>query len=364
MYHNKYDRSLLKNKAPSITTFRNYINSLIKSEISNGYNRNILILGIDGVRYDLAVKLWNTASISMMKSVFPPTSSAAWLSSISGLDVNFHGIPGVVFKTKSCEKPINIFNYRKEIIDLSIENIFSDAKQLQYIPLSIVGDLEKYNCSWRDLLLMHSKKVWGHSFYTCHNNSHTFLTPDVIINRIRAAIFKSLEFVSNKTPGIIWCFIDMDLYVHYFGYDNHVLHFLKLVEMLAGEMTDQNMLVISHSDHGLVRTNNDTNVEQIISSLQNKYFFDIGGAGRSRWIYPKLNTEKVLFQELKDNLPASIIVDYSNNFFPDSNLLSERVGKIMLVAQQDEFIVPECYKYDHGSLTDSELHVPLAKWTP
>jgi hypothetical protein len=38
------------------------------------------------------------------------------------------------------------------------------------------------------------------------------------------------------------------------------------------------------------------------------------------------------------------------------------VGSIVLIAQGEDFLAADGYRYEHGSLTEDELDVPVAEW--
>ena len=132
----------------SITAFRGEIRNLLAQQSSAARQRDIVILAIDGIPYDLAVASWLNARIKRSRSVFPSTSSTAWLSSLTGQTVGCHGIPGIVFDVGSGGL-INIFEYRGQLDCPNTGNIFSDASAFGYLPISIMGDWEPYDCSAR-----------------------------------------------------------------------------------------------------------------------------------------------------------------------------------------------------------------------
>jgi hypothetical protein len=345
---------------PSISKFRNYVLTVLEGETRSNRKRHIVILGIDGIPYDLALKSWRCAQTQKMKSVFPSTSSTAWLSSLSGMRVEEHGVPGVIFRFEDRnEKLINIFTYKGHIHNLCKGNIFSDAATFGYMPLSIIGDLEDLNCTWRDLLLQHSVRVEGYKFYT-DKKGDDYLSSRSLYHRLRSAIRKTLQVYKYNIPCLLWFFIDADLYIHRYGYDSHIIHFLGQVEKLALELIQDNIIVITHSDHGLIATHNDPDIEKIIKDLSVSYEFSMGGAGRTRWVYPKSGTEQLLFDKFLNYLPSSILIRHADEFFDQS--LVKRVGKIILIAQAEEFLVPNGYCFDHGSLTDMEMYVPVTTW--
>jgi Type I phosphodiesterase / nucleotide pyrophosphatase len=340
----------------SITGFRSRLRRSLEEARSAG--RNVVILAIDGLPYDLAVTCWPHAEVSRMRSVFPSTSSSAWLSSLTGAAVHDHGIPGVVFKVLGGEV-VNVFEYRGDLGCPSSGNIFSDAAGMGYEPLAVVGDWEPYNCSWRDELLRHSRPVFGHRFYT----SPDALRPAALV----AAVERALAACRDTQPSggcLIWCFIDADRRIHRHGYDVAVIDFIRRIDGLACELLRQGALVLAHSDHGLVRTRHRPGLARFLAGLQAEYGCALGGAGRTRWLYTLPATAGEVLASLARNLPASVRLSEADSVFVPGSLARARVGDIVLIADGEEFTTFSGHSFDHGSCTEAEMNVPFARWLP
>jgi hypothetical protein len=347
----------------SITASRDRIASIVEREANASRSRHVVILGIDGITHDLAIRSWKLARTTRMESVFPTTSSTAWLSSLSGMGVDAHGVPGVVFKVPDRGgELINAFEYSGQIPGPEMENIFTDAMRLGYVPVSILGDLGDYDCTWRGMLLRHSLQVDGHRFYTSTSRGEAPLDASSLCRRIRLAIREALQCHSRESPCLAWCFIDADRHIHNYGYDDHICSFMELIEQAALELSQAGAVVVAHSDHGLTRTVHATGIEQLLSRLEAVYRCDVGGAGRTRWIYPRPGTEGRLIDELARQLPESVRIGHAADHFPEGSLARCRVGEIVLVAQGEEFLSSPGFRFDHGSWTDQEVYVPFAEW--
>lgn len=350
-------------QATSVTGFRERVASILEGEAGALRSRHIIILGIDGIPYNLAVRTWGHAKTEKMTSVFPTTSSSAWLSSLSGMDVDSHGIPGVIIKVPDGGgELINVFEYKGPAIDFAIENIFSDAVRFGYTPLSVIGDLEDYDCSWRDLLLRHSKRISGHRFYTTGGPGYALPDLTFLHCYLKQVILQSLKSFSRTSPCLLWVFIETDRHIHRFGYDEHVNYFLELIERTAIELMEMNAVVIAHSDHGLTRTSHDPRFQKFLEHLSERYHCSVGGAGRTRWLYPQPGTEPQLTDELASHLPSSVRIADATDIFTAGSLSLNRVGKIMLIAEGEEFLTPHGYTFDHGSSLACEVGVPFSVW--
>jgi Type I phosphodiesterase / nucleotide pyrophosphatase len=348
--------------ATSITGFRQRIRSILDHQAGASSRRHVIILAIDGIPYDLAVRCWRHAKIERMTSVFPTTSSTAWLSSLSGMTVDTHGVPGVVFKIPDCGgQLINVFDSMQPIFEGAIENIFSDATALGYVPLSILGDLEDFDCSWRRLLLQHSRAKSGHRFYTGWGG-HLAPNPAILCGHVKHAILQWLDAQSQRGPCLVWCFIDADVYIHRHGYDRHIVQFLEAVDQVATDLAQRDAIVVAHSDHALTPTKHDSDIERLLETITRHHQCALGGAGRTRWLYPVPGAGQELKDALMRALPLSIRVAEAGEFFVESSLSRRRVGDILLIAQGENFLTSINYCFDHGSFTEQEIGVPFSEW--
>lgn len=350
--------------APATTIFRTRIRSILEREANGLRPRDVVILAVDGIPYDLARQAWPQARTEKLAAVFPTTSSTGWLSSLTGLGVDEHGIPGVVFRTQDGGGLINLFEFRGELKSPATENVFSDAAGLGYVPLAIVGDLEAYDCSWRELLLSHAQRIEGHRFWTLARAEHEVREPDEVCRNVREAISGALRQGRDGSPVLVWCFLEPDRHIHRYGYDERVVRFLELIEEAAVELAHQGGIVVAHADHGLTRTTNEPEIERVLERLSVLHGFAIGGAGRARWLYTRSEPPGELAHDLARDLPESVRVVPADTVFAAGSLARGRVGEIVLIAEGEGFLTSPGYEYDHGSCTDVELSVPLSEWCP
>lgn len=343
---------------PSITSFRERLASLIRSQ-SDHERRDVVVLGVDGIPFDLGRACWSGAQVSRLRSVFPTTSATAWLSSLSGVDVATHGLPGVVFKLDgAADALINVYEYRGPLGSPETGNIFSDGSDSGYLPVSIRGDLEPLDCSWRELLLRHSDSMAGVRFYA----SPQHLTPAELCSRILRSITETLENTVVGRPRLLWCFVDADQHIHHCGYDAALIDFLQRLDSLARILVQRGLIVVAHSDHGLVRTQHEPSIQQVLDRVAAEFGCVLGGAGRTRWVYCSADQQVAVRERLERRLPSSVRVHPADALFAPDSLARARVGQLILVATGDEFITFDGYQFDHGSDTDTELDVPLAVW--
>jgi hypothetical protein len=346
----------------SITSFRPWLTATLRREANGSDARHIVVLAVDGIPYDVACDAWPHARIECMTSVFPTTSSSAWLSALTGLGVSTHGVPGVAFAgSATSDELINVFEYRGRGLDFDGGNIFSDAVAAGYVPVSILGDLEPFDCSWRELLLSHSTYMGGWRFYTQESNDvpvdASRLAADVV-----AAVTSAIERYGRSAPCLVWCFIDVDRYVHRFGYDDGVMRVLQAIDRLALRLVDERRIVVGHSDHGLIETRHNELVAARLHEACGQYGWRVGGAGRVRWIHADRADCTTVTEWCHRQMPSDVRICHSDGYFERGSRGRSRVGDVLLIATGDEFITSSAYVLDHGSWTQREIHVPCAIW--
>lgn len=334
---------------PSIAAFRRHLESIVDER------RHVIVLGVDGIPYDLACRTWRRASVSRARSVFPTTSSTAWLTALTGASVDEHGIPGVVFPADEGGPLVDVYTYQGPLGDPPPEDIFSDAARRGYTPIAILGDLEHTSCTWRDQLVHRALHVRGFDFFSRPGS----FSPAELSARLSAAVDRALA--THAGPCFVWCFLDTDRYIHHAGYDAAVIDFLEHVDTLAHAWS-RDHIVVAHSDHGLVPTRHDASVAGAIDRVIASHGCRMGGAGRTRWLYVDAAREAKARDELARALPESIWIEHADDLFAPSSLARRRAGSIVLIAKDEAFLCADGYRYEHGSRTDEELDVPVAVW--
>jgi len=318
------------------------------------------VFALDGIGYEIARNAWTQAELSCLDSVFPTVSSAAWLSSLTGLTVEEHGVPGVVFTMPGETHAENLYGYQKPFTDVPPGNIFQDAIDLGYRSIAVLGDLAGYRCSWRDLLLTGADVRNGTPMFTVPDTPYSIPSLSEVDIQLRASIAEASA--SGEGPGLIRCFVEIDSHIHHHGNDSFVTEFLHKIEHLALDLVAAGTVVLAHSDHGHTRTRHDQRLQDQLDELGAEHGFSMGGAGRTRWLYPAAHTSGELIELLRSRLPGSVKVESSDIAFAPGSIVRSRVGDILITAEGEEFLAPPGYEYDHGSWTVAERKVPFARW--
>lgn len=322
--------------------------------------RNIVVLALDGIPARLAFPCWSGAALSPLRSVFPTTSSAGWLSSLAGAPVDAHGIPGVVFALDD-GRMVNLYQHQAPWHPAPAGNMFSDAAALGYSPIAITADLEAAECSWTRLLVQGARRVIGHRFFA--RDDHSGVEPQAMRDQIRNAVHQALALDAGAGPQLVWCFIEVDRHVHRHGYDERVMRFLAAIGELADGWAADGLIVVAHSDHGLVRTAHDTAVDATLQEVCHRFRCRAGGAGRTRWFHDIAPGEQPeAIDWLAHELGAAASVHAAGEMFRPGSLAHRRVGSVLAIARGERFATFDGHAFDHGSLCPDELETPYACW--
>ncbi|WP_253381859.1 alkaline phosphatase family protein [unidentified bacterial endosymbiont] len=316
-------------------------------------NTHQIVFALDGIPGKRVDPLWQTPVIERWQAVFPTTSTTGWLSSLTGLGVKEHGIPGVVFRhNHQPDSLINLCQYQGEALAIPTDNIFHDARRCGYLPQAAIGDLLPIEGAWTRALLDGAEIIDRTAFFTLSPPQPVW----VILNALETTIERALRRAA--TPSLVWIFIDVDHYIHTQGYDAYVMAFLQGIDELAVRLAQRGYDTIAHSDHGLVPVLHDEQVAQQIALLCERFDATMGGAGLTRWFYVP-GTRLTEFQhaltdrlgEFAEVIPAAELDD-----------VPARAGNLFLIARGERFIAPPGYRYEHGSRQPDELDVFYAVW--
>jgi hypothetical protein len=178
--------------------------------------------------------------------------------------------------------------------------------------------------------------------------------PDVVAHVV---MNRPMGFVGLEDPGArSWADIDA---------------VLRLLEEAALRWAGRGWTVHAYGDHGQTACRRNPALEALWNRLDDPRFCRLpcGGAGRTRWLFPRSDRRSDVFSTLRDGLGEHALVSSpeglaGHGLWRLTPELRERVGDVVAVAASDEFPLPEpALPFEHGALTPEEMLVPFASWS-
>ncbi|MFI7537276.1 alkaline phosphatase family protein [Streptosporangium sp. NPDC049376] len=344
----------------TVVRFRAELSALLRSEQTGSSPRDVVVLAVDGMSHAYASHCWPTARTRRHRSVFPTTSSAGWLSSMTGLEVADHGVPGVVFADpEHCDRLVNVFTHTGADLIRPTATIFTDARTIGYRPVAVLGDLQAYPSTWRDRLLTGADPVDGPRFFS---EGADVMDERELVRRLDEAVRAARDAGSPGAPTLVWCYLELDRHLHRHGYDRYAVEVMVELGRYAERLAENGTVVVAHSDHGLTPTRHDPELDGLLRHLCRTHGAMLAGAGRTRWFHASPAASDVLYEVLLRELPTDVRVARRSELFAESPLITARVGDVVILAEGERFITDPGYRWEHGSRTEAELDTPFSLW--
>jgi hypothetical protein len=151
--------------------------------------------------------------------------------------------------------------------------------------------------------------------------------------------------------------------VHANGFDAAAYDGLHRLGDAARGWADRGWTVVAHSDHGHVPVRPDPQLQRAWAEVDDPADCELpaGGAGRTRWLYPRAGRETAVRQRLAAALGDAAVVRTAQEL----GLTPGRVGAVVAIAASPRFPLPVpgmCS--EHGGTDPDELVIPFAVWRP
>lgn len=369
----------------SIQNLKNIFVSIIKGE-SNlaklGKQNSLIVLGLDAISYNVAKNCFTPTTIFPLTSTFPTTSVTAWTTTVSGLSPSLHNLPGVVYFAPEINKMYNCLD-NAILIGNEWKTNYINSKRIRYgkyetffnlinkfAETVVIDGYFSYDIArWSSCLIQGASKV--------QKSKSDWSTITFSPNKIIDSIIEDVEFAlitRNQSKKLfLWSLVNTDHYIHVNGYSEELNAQLERLNQKILQWNENGHTVIIHSDHGQVKNFSDKKLEDCWNYITSEELSNFcGGAGRTRWIYPKKNCETKLVDKLEKEFGNLIKIIHKNELHKlgllnvdDSN---NRIGTIVVIAIDHTFPIinsAENYyskssiKYEHGSILPDEMIVPL-----
>jgi hypothetical protein len=327
-------------------------------------DRGVIVLAIDGLAYDTAAECWQPSTLDLLRSTVPSTSTTAWLTSVTGVGPERHGLPGMVFRLPADGTLV----YAVNGTTLATGPADPQARPGLLWPHPTVFQRADVRCVALGRELNNLTGPWAPAVLAgCDRVTVTAPSrlaeqaadPRTLVAGVAADITEVLA-----EPMLLWAYVNLDDYVHRHGYDDAVRTAMTELAGHAEQWAADGWTVLAHADHGQVPCAPDPALIRAFDTVDNPQdcLVPAGGAGRIRWLYPKPDRTEQVADRLADALgDAARVLPLAE--VPELSTLTGRVGSVVAIAASPRFPVPDpTLRYEHGGLDDDELHVPFAVW--
>ncbi|MDD2565599.1 MAG: alkaline phosphatase family protein [Candidatus Gracilibacteria bacterium] len=338
--------------------------------------KQIFIFAIDSISFkyfseELIDILPEKSQKSVLTSVFPSTTSCAWISIMSGLSTSQHGIVGVSFFHELYNKSFIWLNdeicstdlkkipipSRDGLFRTDFDNIFQKVSgKHTYYGRHGMGKKGGYT-------IIHEKLTKGTKHSLPNISAENYLDLKMIFEGFKKYI--SDESILDKS-GLHWLYLDLDFYIHKYGYTKELKEdfFIPFFKLLNSIKNDDNEIIFC-SDHGQIQQGKvDENIFER-SKGNNDLKIMTSGAGRSLFFYPKDGKEKRVLKWVKELVKDTGWVFDKNKWIElgliDANEKdNERIGEIIAIAKGDGFpSTGPSSLFEHGGISEEEMFVPF-----
>lgn len=322
--------------------------------------RGVVVLACDGVSYRPAARHW--PAVTPLTTVFPSVSANAWLTAVTGVGPEVHGVPGMVFRIPGRGLVLSITGRPlddpdgepvPETVVAAPPTVFQRAGQLGARAIAIGREIAALTGPWSDAVLRGATRP----------------APTRLVTEPRAAARAAIADVdrvlpSSGPPAVVWAYVNLDDDQHAHGWGDAGERALALLDTAARRWADQGWTVVAHSDHGHVRSVADPDLDAAWAAVDTPELcvLPAGGAGRTRWLHPHPGREAEVARRLADGLGDSATVHRVEEL-TDSPLLRARLGPVVAIAASERFPVPLRWMVsEHGGTHRDETTVPYAVW--
>lgn len=333
--------------------------------------RPTALLAIDGLPWELANDGWAPDELLPVTTVFPSTSTAAWMTAVTGVGLDQHLVTGAVYRAGGelidpvRGKPLDKANRGAAHAAIrSNPTVFEVLAAKGVSSVAVLGDLGAHRGPWTAALLRGATHVVARSI-PAPGQSLVDSTQSVL-SAVEEAIAAHLG-----GPLFVWAYVNLDEHVHRFGYTAATDFVVDAIEVTARRWAERGVEVIAVSDHGLVPAEPSPDAADAWARLERSPMCSLppGGAGRVRWLHTIPGAVDHVVAVAREELAGVARVTTPREladlgFIPDHPEVLYRFGDVVAIATAPSFpCVDPTAVFEHGSMTPTEMIVPLARWT-
>jgi hypothetical protein len=325
--------------------------------------RGVVVLAVDGLSHGVAAAGWPSAEITSLTSTFPSTSATAWLTALTGCEPSEHGVPGMVYRVDDAlvyavtgagvaggpVPPDGVVLARPTVFERAGVPCLALGRELDHLP-----------GPWARALLRGTAPA-GRTVPPAVLAEQA-ADPRLLAGAVAGDVTAALAGLTGER-FLLWVYVNLDDHVHANGYDDAAVDALAMLDRAATEWARDGWTVVAHSDHGQVPVRPDPELAAAWAEVDDPADCELpgGGAGRTRWLYPRPGRADAVRARLAEALgDAAVVVTPA-----EVGLDPRRAGAVVAIAASDRFPIPDPgLRFEHGGLDADEMIVPFAVWRP
>jgi len=332
-----------------------------------GRAASLIVLALDGVSFEAAEAAWSPDLLAPLTSTFPSVSSSAWLTSTTGLPVEDHLVPGVVYYLPEAGEMVDCYAGEAYAAGSPLRTVFDDLSELGVDCVACAGEMATWPAWLREAILSGARAAPSRVAWDALRFDPAGMA-EAAIGEIESA----LRARRRDRPLFLWAFVNLDEHIHLHGYDRLVVEALREIEAAARRWVGQGHAVAAYSDHGLVENRPSPAAAARWESIVRSGLCRLppGGAGRVLWLYPRPGREDELLARTAGDLGHCALVLCSAELaglglVGWNGRLGARLGEVCLLATGGDFPAPQApeSRFEHGSFTAGEMLAVLAAWS-
>ncbi len=340
-----------------------------------GPQRKLAVIAVDGLGYSRAITAIQPDSLRPLTSEFPTTTIACLLTSLTGEPTDSHGFIGVQYLHEDGSHTVNCHDGQRTAPSAPADGepaaparptttprlptVF-DVLSARGVPSTVLPN---------ELAALHDD-VRARLLHGAAHVAEALRPDDDPLARVAAFADQLTSAVAATPGGLTWAYLDLDTHHHRHGFDSALLAAAVELDRLARRLRDDGTAVLIFSDHGLTASLPGPAMIAAWEDATSERWCRLpaGGAGRTRWIYPRPRHEDRLAARLAAELPDAVVTDPAElarwGLVKDGSIGQRRLGEIVLLARGEDFPAPDVTtQYEHGSMTADEVLVPMAAWS-
>lgn len=339
----------------------------------------VVVLGVDALSWEVAEETLQPDVLCPLTAPVPSTSVAAWITAVSGLDLDRHQVPGPVYRHPDgpADKVWNIFRERaygwgddwstggEPTSGLRLgpwPTVFAELAAAGVRSRLHLADISTMPGSWTDALVRGATDL----IRPVLDWDAARMEPATIARATVDEVEDSLKALDGR-PGLIWIHVNLDEYIHRIGYDAAVRLASRRLGEAAADWADRGATVLLHSDHGQIRTRCPDRLAAAWARVESARYCTgpAGGAGRIRWLHCRDGQAAAVRAVLEEADGDGLLVRYREEVPVLAGAPAGAIGEVVVIATGSDFPVPDPeYLFEHGGMTADEMIAPLAVWRP